>query len=105
MTKPTHVMREPIAVFIARESKSLAEEGWTHDGDPADLHTMWSPPWDSPRARTTTPSTQGGSQASHRCRSGYVAAPYQDLIAAGLLPADARKSANGLHVTLSESLN
>lgn len=30
---------------------------------------------------------------------------YQDLIAAGLLPADARKSANGLHVTLSESLN
>lgn len=43
--KPIHVGSEPIAVFIARESKYLVAEGWAHDGDPLALETMWSPPW------------------------------------------------------------
>lgn len=71
MTKPIHVMREPIAVFIARESKSLVEEHWTHDGDPADLHTMWSPPWDRTRRYRIDDAC---SERSHRYMTAWVAA-------------------------------
>lgn len=49
MTKPIYVKSEPIAEFVARESKRLTSEGWSYEGDPLDHMTMWSPPWDRTR--------------------------------------------------------
>ena len=66
------VEREPMGVFVERETKNLLAEGWVH-GDPTVtvLSRVWVPPWDKTLCLTLEEAV---NTRSRRFMEAWVAA-------------------------------